>query len=252
MNYKILLCLACLFILGCGPSNKLSSTAPIPKDWIMEPIPNGLDKVGDIFSVSNRQYTHIYTLNVSTASATAVLPQESRDRTTSAGILLNFLNITALDSSSLNLGDTTHMVSHFDVGDAAYSRAGNDLPDSFMRNKDAIIRNLNFYDPNAANKSHTYIIAEILRSPQVNITLDKTSNANISGKGVVAKILGLNHAGISVKHNDSTTLVYTLKDSLVIFYKLKLISKDLIINKGGQPPAVNDVTLGKDFVRDSL
>lgn len=222
--------------MSCSTGNKLMKTSLLPSDWTMVPIPNSLDKVGDIFSIKKGRITHIFTLNVNTVSGKGELPKDNRDRQVSWGAMLSFLNIPVLDSFSLGGGDTAHLQTHFEVSNPQYIRADNHLPDSFKANKIQIIDDLNFYDQNSPGRSQTYIIAEILKSSSVNINLYKTSKFNVNIKAIIAKLVKANPIGLTVQNKDSTTLAYNLKDSLVVFYKLVNISKQF--NGKGKNPDI--------------
>ena len=236
MKPLVLFFLICI-ISGCKAGKKtINNASPLGDEWTMETIPNNLDKIGTIFAIRGRQKQYIASINLDTTGSPAILPANKFTRKISAGAFINFLNVQGLDSLSLEVGDTAKLSTNFEVQNARYIRQNGDILEAFesKANKKQIINNLNAYD--LASVGRVYLVTEILKSPDVDISISRFSSPRIKLNFMISKLLSAN-PNLSIEKNDSTKLKYRLGEPLIIFYKLNPINLNVI---KGRSPGMKD------------
>lgn len=238
----------------CHPTRSLQNTSPLPPDWTLEVTPNNLDVVGTVFALKKKQYIYIYTVPLKDTQGIVVVPNNKIQQTVSLGAFLNFLQIKGLDTASLNIGDSTHLMSDFDVSNAAMVRQNDDLLAPFQNPqiRKIIIDNLNaqFLDAN----DRVYLITDIIKSPSVKIDVDRYADPHLNIALTVSKILSIN-PNFGDSRTDSTSINYNLKDTLTIFYKLNRINFNLVQGRApGEPSKISsfDVSTTQEKRADLL
>ena len=210
----LLFALLCL-ILACHTTTDLGKAAPLPEDWTLVEIPNSLDQIGTVFAIKKSRQTYITKLNVPVENGLAKLQGKKISKAVDVNFLLGFLGI-----KDAGLTDTVKVSSSFDVSSATLLRPVQPISGYFNAKKDSILQELNFYSMDNAD---VYIVTEIIKAKDVNISFNKLNNASVNVSTILGGNIDLKTAGISISKNDSTSLHFNLPDSLTIFYKLNRI-----------------------------
>jgi hypothetical protein len=248
----------CLISYSCDPSKKAADNIVKPKpltmdkEWTLEAAPNGLDNVGVIFAIdSTGAVVRIPggALDLITTTEPVAVTQQTKTKNVSAGALINFLAIKYIDSTAnLSLLDTSHLNATFSINNGSMTVIGNDnIKQKFSAQSSNIISNIKTF---GLEKAKLYLILETIKSPNVTITFDKSSQKSASLAAKIKSMIGVDtHAKIDVTNNSD--LVYTSNVPLTVFYKLRYIDVNVIGDKGTGNEKV-DVALGNVVKNDEL
>lgn len=247
-NITFVLFLVFGFLAFCC-SHKLQpppSPPTLDKTWTLSSAPNALDVVGVVFAVDeNGNYKSIPggKLDVKVLSSPVAITERSKTKNVSLGLLVKFLAIRNIDSSTnASVYDTAKLTASFVVNEGNLSRIDDDILKAFNQKKPVIESNIGVL---GLDKSRLFIILETIQSSNVSIVLNKNKKWGTGMKAKVDKIVQAS-GGLNVDKKDNSSLVYKNAVPVTVFYKLNAIN----VFKLKGPTDKYEVELG-DLVKEN-
>jgi hypothetical protein len=238
----IALCLI-VFLSNCGTKIPVVKPQAIDlKEWTLQNTPNSLDTVGVLIAIDKKgKKTRIpVTLEIPTTTGDVVIAEQSKTRDVDVGSLVKFLNVPGLDTSSnTSFNLNSQIKAGFDVNNAQISIPNGNLLEAFNKKSRDIADNIKFL---GLENNNVYMIIQTIKSPSVNLTLNKNSDVEVNFLAKIKQIIG-NTTNAKVKVSGDQNLVYNLESPLVVFYQLRKINVNAIGSRGSNDLKV-DVSVG--------